>query len=497
MTRSTALLLALLGAAPTLLGAQATTIRGTVRYEKVPVTPAGLQLATRIPTAAAGVKVELVAAGGREVLGSAFTDGNGEFALQAQLQRGARVYLRALAETSNARVVRASDRAEYAVVSPVLRPTPGRELRQDLLATDSTRIAGPFNIATTVWRANELVRSAQPGAVIPRVQIRWDTTYVRGTYFDFEDSTAFINGKRREDSDEYDDHVILHEYGHFLMASLSREDSPGGDHGVGDQLDPRLAWSEGWADFFSAAVTGDPRYLDSGATHGRQRILVSNDLETDVPPRDQPGIWSEHSVGSALWDWLDTVAEPTDSVSLGFARMWTAFSGPLRKEPDAYLLDYVAALARAGAPQRGLAQVLGRRGISYPLSQHVFPEHLESGVPVGGSVDSRATRRSNLWRSSAHYWFALPAPGEVSIDLKITASRTPQRADLDLFLFDEKGERVAYSDATNGVGDGEQIERRLPAGYYRVEVRSWSSAEDSRLGDANSHQGTFRLVVRY
>jgi hypothetical protein len=491
------LILALLATAPGIAAAQSTIFRGTVSYEKIPVTLLGLQLGQPVRTPAAGVKVELVAAVGRAVLGSAFTDRTGAFRLEAEVRSANRVYLRALAQTENARVIRASDRAEYAVTSPVLRLAPGREVRQDLLATDSTRIAGPFNIATTIWRANQLIRSVQPAAVLPPVRIRWDTTYVGGTYFDYEDSTAFINGKRSEDSDEYDDHVILHEYGHFLMASFSREDSPGGDHGVGEELDPRLAWSEGWADFFSGAVTGSPRYLDSGATRGRQRILVTSDLEQDIHPRDRPGIWSEHSVGSALWDWYDTAAEPADSVSLGFAPMWTAFSGPLRKEPDAYLLDFVAALSRAGVPARSLSQVLGRRGISYPQPQHVFPQHVESGAPVVGTVDSRASRRSNMWRSSAHYWFALPTAREVNLSLKITGSRTPRHADLDLYLFDQKGERVAYSDDTNGVDDGEDIAQRLPAGYYRVEVRSWSGGEGSRLGDGNANQGTFRLVVRY
>ena len=58
--------------------------------------------------------------------------------------------------------------------------------------------------------------------------------------------------------------MIAHEYGHFLMASFSRESSPGGNHSFGEQLDPRLAWSEGWGNFFGAATTGSAHYIDTG-----------------------------------------------------------------------------------------------------------------------------------------------------------------------------------------------------------------------------------------
>ena len=69
------------------------------------------------------------------------------------------------------------------------------------------------------------------------------------------------------DTDEYDDDVLLHEYGHFAAAKKSRDDSPGGPHALTDNdLDLRLAWSEGWGDFFPAAVKvwlneNNPEYL--------------------------------------------------------------------------------------------------------------------------------------------------------------------------------------------------------------------------------------------
>jgi hypothetical protein len=481
--------------------AQTTTFRGTILYEKIPAGADGLRLDAPVRTAAAGIKVEIVASPDRAVLGSGFTDEKGGYSIPVHLGRQPRVYVRALAQTENASVVRAGDRAEWSTVSEPFAAGRERTVTRDLLATDSSRVAGAFNIAATIARSNALVHAAQPGVTLPRVEIRWDTTYAGGTFFRAAEAVAFINGRRGRDSDEYDDHVIGHEYGHYLMENFSRESSPAGDHGFGEQVDPRLAWSEGWANFFGAATAGSAHYLDTGVIRGRQAVLLRMDLEDDAPAGDRPGIWSEHSVGSVLWDWFDEAADDPDALALGFAPMWTAFVS-LAKQPDAYLLRYANALASLTKQSGPMAAALSARGITYPPGENPpapepFPEPIESGKAATGSVDSRSTRRSNLLRSSAHFWFRIPEERQVSVTLKITAARDPSRADLDLFLFDADGERIAYSDQVNGVGDTEQITRRLPAGYYRIEVRSWANANSSQLRPANAHEGTFSLLARY
>ncbi|HEU0301749.1 MAG TPA: hypothetical protein VFR37_20010 [Longimicrobium sp.] len=482
-------------------GAQSSTFRGTILYEKVPAGRNGLELDAPVRTPAAGIKVEVVETPSRTVLGSGFTDEKGAYAVRVPMRRAAQAYVRALAQTENATVVRPDDRAEWSIVSPVLAAQPRRDVQRDLLATDSTRVAGAFNIAVTIWRANALVRSAAPDVTLPPVEIRWDTTYSGGTFFQFKEAVAYINGRRGRDSDEYDDHVIAHEYGHFLMTSFSRESSPGGSHALGEQLDPRLAWSEGWSNFFGGAATGSAHYIDTGALRGRQMVLLSVDLEENVRSGDRPGIWSEHSVSSLLWDWYDDGVEERDPLALGFTPLWTAFT-ELGKEPDAYLLRFANVLATLTKQNQLLEEGLSLRDIRYapgrePREPEPFPEPLASGTAATGTVDSRRSRRSNLWGSSAHYWFQLPAARQATITMKITDAREPTRADLDLYLYDAEGEMVAHSNAVNGVGDTERISQRLPAGYYRVEVRSWSASGSPRLGDRNAHQGTFTLVARY
>lgn len=75
--------------------------------------------------------------------------------------------------------------------------------------------------------------------------------YVRG------DNQLFINGGRlgnitSEDTDHFDDSVIIHELGHHVEDVCGKMDSPGGTHYGLYRIDPRLSWSEGWGNFFGA-----------------------------------------------------------------------------------------------------------------------------------------------------------------------------------------------------------------------------------------------------
>ena len=62
----------------------------------------------------------------------------------------------------------------------------------------------------------------------------------------------------------FDQHVVVHEFGHYFENQLARSDSIGGAHSEGDFLDPTVAFSEGWGNAFSAIVLGDTVYRDSG-----------------------------------------------------------------------------------------------------------------------------------------------------------------------------------------------------------------------------------------
>ena len=73
------------------------------------------------------------------------------------------------------------------------------------------------------------------------------------------DNELYISGGRlgnvsSEDTDHFDDSVIIHELGHHIENVCGTMDSPGGSHSGMTRIDPRLAWSEAWGNFFGAHV---------------------------------------------------------------------------------------------------------------------------------------------------------------------------------------------------------------------------------------------------
>ena len=77
--------------------------------------------------------------------------------------------------------------------------------------------------------------------------------YLRG------ENELYINGGvvgnvTSQDTDQFDDAVIIHEIGHHVESACGTMDSPGGSHSGRYRIDPRLAWSEGWGNFMGAHI---------------------------------------------------------------------------------------------------------------------------------------------------------------------------------------------------------------------------------------------------
>lgn len=485
-----------------------TLIDGNVQYEKILTTDNRLQLGSPVRRPAIGVKVEAIETASGKTLGVATTDSEGNYRMELTIQEPTQMYVRALAQSENARVVRANGNRPYSIRLDDFRLAPHEQTRQDFLAVDRDRSSGPFNIVAAIGRANAMVRAAEPDIDLPNITVRWAPDYDGNTYFRAGTNEAFIKGDRTTDSDEFDDTVINHEYAHFLAARFSRDDSPGGDHDSNERLDPRLAWGEGWATFFGCASNNTSRYVDTGMTasstkggRGRaQGTLVAYDLESDSRESSNPGYWNEYTVSSVLWDIYDGANEEGDALSTGFAPVWTAFRD-MRQEHFTYLIDFCDLLVRRQSTLGGgVASILNESSIAYhpgrnPSVDNPFPVPLTVDQLESGMVRSLGERRTNLYSSSAFYSFTLTRPREVTLTLNITGSPSRANADIDLFLLDRDGEMVTYSDATNGVGDSEQIVRRLQPGYYVVEVRSWARLTSGRQTVFNA--GNFDLQLSY
>lgn len=115
--------------------------------------------------------------------------------------------------------------------------------------------------------------------------------------------------------------VDLHELGHAVMNGAMRTAPAGGEHYIDRCYSPALAWSEGWATFFAAAVR--LRRDDPDARMGEHMVPRRAPIRIENVPADVcQGAGSEWRVSAALWDLYDSHVDGGDSAALGFLKLW-------------------------------------------------------------------------------------------------------------------------------------------------------------------------------
>jgi hypothetical protein len=434
------------------------------------------------------------------------TDGSGHF--KAAIAPGADVTIRVVSRLRSLDL-RVEDNTRTDALYSVAADLDARISPPRILINDSSRVSGAFNILEVIQRGNETVSLADPRSTPAPLTIFWSIRntpragnvregLVGTTFFNYVNNTAYVLGDRAVDSDEFDDAVLLHEYAHMLAVRFSRDDSPGGPHGIGDMLDPRVAWSEGWANFFSAATRGDRIYRDSRGPGGSS--ILRFDLEENTPAIDHnPGYWSESSIHSLLWDLFDDAADPGDNVQYPLSSIWDAFTD-LRGDRFVYLPYFLERfLDRIPSSSEALQAMVQLRSINFqgavrPSVTNPWPRLIDVGETVTGEVDSLSSRRSNLVQSS-HLMSFTTSGGAMSIRLDIVgtgAANNPNANDLDLFLMNASGRIIERSDRGLN-GQSELISMILPAGTYAIEVRSYYTRAETNSVVFNS--GLYRLTL--
>jgi hypothetical protein len=368
---------------------QNVTISGHITFDRIPFDPtfgSGLDPAHTVVSPAREVTVQAIDAGNSSVLATATTDDAGAYSVTVPSSRN--VLIRARAEmlktgtaptwnftvrnNTNADALYAVDGA--AASSGTANSTRDLHAPSGFGTTNYTgeRAAAPFAILDTVFRAKQLVLSAAPTAAFPALNLFWsednrptagrfcpdDGDIGTSAYIVFTgepdnctpprtnnpDGIYILGDFSVGDTDEFDEPVLAHEFGHYFEDRFGRSDSIGGEHGgSASLLDLRVAFGEGWGNAFSSMVRNDPIYRDSFDG-------VSNDFQIDVESDDpgNEGWFSEASVEEILWDVFDPAND--DPLALGFAPIYAVMTGA-QVQTDAVTSIYsFAAGLRAANP---------------------------------------------------------------------------------------------------------------------------------------------------
>ncbi len=327
------------------------TVTGTVLYEDRDYGPAGFT-GTTTPRPIRRAELDIVRTSDGALLGSGLTDGAGMFSvggIPASTSVRARVHARRNGGKINASVLdNASSNAVYAGLSPAI-DTGTTTAFGVVLFTIAGGAAPAFNLFDCAVKSFEVQALLDPDLPDspPLLRIFWQAGSSNGTYYSPVLKAVFLLGLA-SDPDEYDDDIVLHEIGHWILDVFSRDDTLGGPHSVTQQLDPRTSWSEGWAHYWSSAVRRQfpAWYL---APHTQVDNFGSGfsvfDLEAPSFPAQAIMATNELAVAAVLWDITDSSNEAAfDFLSGNEIEVWTAVDDQMDPAPHLTLEDFRAGI---------------------------------------------------------------------------------------------------------------------------------------------------------
>ena len=511
-------------------GGPPVTVSGSITFDRVPFSATarqGLDFAGVVQAPVRGATVEAVQSAGQVVLATTTTDANGAYSLSVagstdvfirvraeMVKTGSPAWNFSVRDNTNGEALYTLDGA----VSTTGTAASTRNLNAPSGFTvgtgyTGTRAAAPFSILDAVYQAFQLVLSAAPTASFPELRMQWSTRNVDcgpivgqptfcdnssaafgrgeiGTTFFFPGtpSRIYVLGNADSDTDEFDQHVIAHEWGHYYQDRFSRDDSVGGEHSLNDRLDLRVAFSEGWGNAFAGMAKRDPVYRDSFGTRQQQGFEI--DVESNSAPF--PGWYSESSLQSIFYDVFDSANDGPDTVSLGFAPIHAVMTNEIRNT-RAFTSVYPLILALQ-ANQAGSAAAIGTLATTqliatggddfgsneinngqdarnlpiYPLiTAGAAPRQICSTAPaaIQGPYNKLGNRR--------YARFDLLAAGRATVTATLVTGGGAAISDPDIVLF---GNGVELGRAEGTVNGSETLSNlSLPVGTYVIEVYEFSN----------------------
>ncbi len=321
--------------------AQPTTVvvSGTISFDFVPADKvSGLVYANTIQKPARGIVIEAINNADSSILTTTNTDGSGNYSATVPVSTNIKIRMKAqmvktgtpswdfqVVDNTNSQSLYVADSASFDSGTSNLSKSYNLPSGWGGSSYTSARAAAPFAILDTVYKSMSKISSADSSVHFSPLLINWSVNNI-GTDGDktlgqigtshYDGTALYILGKADNDTDEYDDHVIAHEWGHYFEAKFSRSDSPGGSHSPGDMLDPRIAFGEGFGNAFSGMVTDDPNYVDTGGA-SQTTVNLALDLSNSNGDPSSIGWYSEDSVQYILYSLYN---------NLGFSPLYTVFT---------------------------------------------------------------------------------------------------------------------------------------------------------------------------
>ena len=370
----------------------------------------------------------------------------------------------------------------------------------------ATRAAAPFAIMDPVYTGLKKFEAIAPGTVFPPVEFRWSVNNTSvggdltlgqiGTSSYVSDGTTgnvYILGDADNDTDEYDRHVVVHEWGHYFEDRLSRSDSVGGSHSLSNRLDMRVAMGEGWGNALSAMILDDPVYRDSLGDDQGSGFDIN--VENDDFPND--GWFNEESVQSIIYDIYDSNNEGADAVTLGLAPIFQTMTASSYTGSNLFTSIYLF-LNEITSQQAGNAAAITALATDQNINSTAADGAGETNdgtfvdslpvyktVSVGGGAVQLCVNDDNgtYNRLGNRQFLTLNIPTTGTYTLTMNRTSGPTSRDPDFYLF-QAGVLRVQADQNSVSNSQETFTGTLQAGDYAIDAHDWQNLGGSAPGDA-------------
>jgi hypothetical protein len=368
-------------------------------------------------------------------------------------------------------------------------------------AYSGERAAAPFAIIDTVYLGVRRLQQAGNIQNLAPLEFRWSANNVTaihpgndfssgeiGTSF-YHQNAIYLLGEADVDADEYDPHVILHEWTHYLENVLARTDTLGGEHGYAQHLDMRVALSEGFSNAFAAMILDDRFYRDSTGTQ------QASGFSYDIAEKNHVnrGWYSEASIESILYHYY---LSSNNKKSKDLAYILTPFSAEAYRTSDALTSIYLFA-----------EQLLSHYPDTLPVLDTLLMEQSIDGRGIYGDAETNAASHENIlpvyktmnvgeaplnicstglfgpYNKLGVAQFvrvAITEPGHYQISVQRSGG-VAAPTDPDFAIY--RGGEIIYR-AESDRENQELANVSLPTGDYVIEVYDW----DNRRGNAGSKE---------
>lgn len=432
-------------------------VKATIKYTDRTYTSGAFTGTALLPVRKARIEIRDSEFIGSELVQTALTDNSGSFAVTVPNNNdgdgtGRDIFLRVVLDNSRGRV---QDHFGFvfSTDSTTQNNWPGGTLDFGI-RTISLVSSGPYNIYEAINRGYDYA-VARGDTIPPKITAVWSVgnqdLVSNTTYFSNPEKRMYVLGDPA-DPDEFDDDVLLHEYGHAAMYHYSFTSAVFGAHDWDTVTNNKLAWAEGWASYYSCAARNSKFFVDHDASSFTAHNIETLNTVLSAAERKEN---VEGAVAGALFDIFDTPADGVDNLANGSGTIWAIFTNYIKSPLETRFRDFYN----------------GWRAYQYPALDKVDAIMIDFGMAFAGGRVTFPNADGTILHRTKTYQIKWSGLNGTNVEIKLHNGAALQST-------------ISASTANDGVFNWTVSAASVPLGdNYRIQIAALPSKNQYDYSD--------------